>query len=240
MPARTQPASLPPNYELCNTRRHVQRALSILSSFPLVILDCEGKNLGQSDGALSLLCLGTPVADDSQHIFVFDMCTLTRCPRSRGALASFLERGPIKIVWDGRMDAIEIFAALGIPLTSVIDLQVVEVVARGAVLGEQDLEREERLALHQFGYRFVDENRAVMRGLHVVRGLQNCIEFYHPDLRIEKDRVCPSSVHSARQRTHRADGQTLSWRCTRLARVTAGWSVRFRRTCCSTPRTTSG
>ena len=175
-------------YELCTTRKHVHRALSILSVFPLVVLDCEGRSLGQADGALSLLCLGTPVAGDSQHVFLFDMQALAPCPRSRGAIAAFLERGPIKVCWDGRMDAIEIFHSFGIPLTGVLDLQVVEVVARQSVLGEKDREREGRLAKHKFGYRFVEEHRSRMGGLHVVRGLQNCIEFYHPDLHVEKDR----------------------------------------------------
>ncbi|KAI0031874.1 hypothetical protein K488DRAFT_29570, partial [Vararia minispora EC-137] len=174
-------------YELCSTRRQVLRALSILSNYPLVILDCEGKDLGHAGGALSLLCLGTPVAGPTQHIFLFDMPALAPCPRARGALAAFLERGPLKVVWDGRMDAVEIHAALGIPLTRVLDLQVAEVVARGAVLGEQDEEREARLARHQFGWRFVEAHRTAMRGLHVVRGLQNCVEFYHPDLKVEKD-----------------------------------------------------
>jgi exonuclease 3'-5' domain-containing protein 1 len=196
MPARL---SAPINllYEYCTTRKHVYKAISVLSSFPFVILDCEGKSLGQEDGELSLLCLGTPVADETQSIFVFDMLALSSCPRSRGLLSAFLERGPVKVVWDGRMDAIEIYATLGIPLTRILDLQVVEVVARGAVLGEQDSEREERLARHQFGYYFVKEHRARMRNLHVVRGLQNCIEFYHPDLGIEKDSTCFLVVRSS-------------------------------------------
>ncbi|KZV68869.1 hypothetical protein PENSPDRAFT_504361 [Peniophora sp. CONT] len=200
MPAPVSPFRAP--YELCTTRKHVHRALSILSGFPLVVLDCEGRSLGQSDGTLSLLCLGTPVAGDSQHVFLFDMQALAPCPRSRGAIAAFLERGPIKVCWDGRMDAIEIFHSFGIPLTGVLDLQVVEVVARQTVLGEKNQEREERLAKHKFGYRFVEEHRARMGGLHVVRGLQNCVEFYHPDLHIEKD----ASVVEMHQ-----NGETHRW-----------------------------
>ncbi|KAA1472710.1 hypothetical protein DENSPDRAFT_821722 [Dentipellis sp. KUC8613] len=177
-----------PSFTTCTTRADVARAVNILSQHPFVVLDTEGKSIGTIDGELSLLCLGTPVPGPEQQIFVMDMVILRTVPRALSALKTFLERpGIVKIVFDGRMDSVELFYALGVSLNKVLDLQVAEVLARQHVLKESERRRHERLAHGGFGFRLVRINQAAMEGLHVVSGMQKLLEELHMDKIVQKD-----------------------------------------------------
>jgi len=165
----------------------------VLSEYPWVILDCEGQDLGDIDGELSLVCLGTPVIDASLRVFIIDILAIRSSPPAINDLRQFLSGGIIKVVWDGRMDSIEIFAALHVRLDKVLDLQVAEVISRKTVRGETDRQRTERLAQGRFGFRVVRENRETFRDLHLVVGMQRCLEEQKLDIGVEKDGTCPSS-----------------------------------------------
>ena len=137
------------------------------------------------DGALSLICVGTAFA---QFVFLFDVVALTRYDLQ--PLLSFLGGKVMKVVWDGRMDFIELWSTYNISIgKNVCDLQVAEVLSRGNFRGERDDERVSRLAMY-FGPQ-VWENPMQFVGIHKVVGLQQCLEENGYRGLVGKDRKSP-------------------------------------------------
>ncbi|KAA1472690.1 hypothetical protein DENSPDRAFT_196867 [Dentipellis sp. KUC8613] len=177
-----------PRFTVCATWASVTDAVDVLLRYPYVALDTEGQSIGTIGGALSLLCLGTPVPGPSQQIFVMDMVALRTVPGALKTLRSFLELPFIvKIVFDGRMDSVELFHTLEVSLTNVLDLQVAEVLARRTIRGESDRQRHERLARGGFGFRVVRVYRTSLEGLHMVSGMQRLLEDLGMDNIVQKD-----------------------------------------------------
>ncbi|CAL1710956.1 unnamed protein product [Somion occarium] len=162
------------NYTFCYTPESFDYAMSILSRSSFLILDCEGNNLGRAKGSISLICVGTPLAE---QIFLIDTLSPSLSP---GHLENLwqLFRDPriIKVVWDGRMDFLEIWSTFGVPLQGVLDLQVVEVVSRFTMRGEGEMERLERLTRSGFSRIAVFNYRLQYTGLNALIGLQRCCE----------------------------------------------------------------
>jgi exonuclease 3'-5' domain-containing protein 1 len=126
--------------------------------------------LGMEGGALSLLCVGSAFA---RHIFLFDSVRLTRLQLD--PLLCLLGGKVIKVVWDGRMDFIEIWTTYKVGIArKVCDLQVAEVLSRKKFRGEGEKERLRRLS-HYFGDK-VWKARDRYAGIHKVIGLQQCLE----------------------------------------------------------------
>ena len=122
------------------------------------------------DGALSLICVGTAFA---QFIFLFDVLALTRYDLQ--PLLSFLGSKVMKVVWDGRMDFIELWSTFNVSIgKNVCDLQVAEVLSRSSFRGERDDERLSRLVTY-FGPQ-VWNDPLQFAGIHRVVGLQKCLE----------------------------------------------------------------
>ena len=72
-------------YTLCTTPAAVTDAVAVLLLSEYLVLDCEGKDIGRTDGLLSIICIGTARAE---HIFAFDTLSLTR---SEPAMAPLLD-----------------------------------------------------------------------------------------------------------------------------------------------------
>lgn len=122
------------------------------------------------DGALSLICVGTAFA---QFIFLFDVLTLTRYDLQ--PLLSFLGSKVMKVVWDGRMDYLELWSTYNLSIDrNVCDLQVAEVLSRSSFRAEREDERLSRLVTY-FGPQ-VWKNPSQFAGIHRVVGLQQCLE----------------------------------------------------------------
>lgn len=122
------------------------------------------------DGAMSLICVGSAYA---RYIFVFDVVQLARSDLN--PLLSFLAGKVIKVVWDGRMDFIEVWTTYGVNIAkNVCDLQVAEVLTRSKFRGEGEDERLGRLA-NFFGAE-VWKSKERFAGIHKVVGLQQCLE----------------------------------------------------------------
>jgi exonuclease 3'-5' domain-containing protein 1 len=119
---------------------------------------------------LSLICVGTAFA---QFIFLFDVLTLTRYDLQ--PLLNFLGSKVMKVVWDGRMDFIELLSTYNVSIgRNVCDLQVAEVLSRSIFRGERDDERLSRLVTY-FGPQ-VWKSPSQFAGIHRVVGLQQCLE----------------------------------------------------------------
>jgi len=124
----------------------------------------------EDGGALSLICVGSAFA---RYIFLFDVVCLTRFDLQ--PLLSLLAGKVIKVVWDGRMDFIEILTTYGVGIAkNVCDLQVAEVLSRSKFRGEGENDRLGRLAKY-FGTD-VWKSRDRYAGMHKIIGLQQCLE----------------------------------------------------------------
>lgn len=170
-PAYKTQAPVPLNYLYCDSPATYASAVWILRNAPYLILDCEGNNLGRAGGCVTLICVGTPFAE---HIFLFDLLSTIITPRDVYSLLQLLaDPGLLKVVWDGRMDYLEILSSYGIMLEGVLDLQVVEVASRTSVRGEGELDRLERLRRSYLSHSSVKRVEQC-RDLHAVIGLQRC------------------------------------------------------------------
>jgi len=117
-------------YIYCNTeaslnqlRIHFTSLAKATTTVP-VFLDCEGRDLGRTDGKLCLVQLGL-----EEVIYLVDVI---ECPLSLTTLKMVLENPKFeKIVWDGRSDYAELWHGHGISLNPVLDLQLVRVYESG-------------------------------------------------------------------------------------------------------------
>ncbi|KZV68870.1 hypothetical protein PENSPDRAFT_581778 [Peniophora sp. CONT] len=186
------------NYTLCVNVPGALSAIGDLSRYPLVLLDCEGKTIGKVNGVLSLLCIGTPETSASQRIYVFDVPALKYTP-AQSAIAAFLARQDIvKVVWDGRMDFLELHEVFGVDTARMLDLQIVEVLGRERVLCETDQMRLARLA-NVFGDVAYDEGCSeLFRDMHVIMGMKQAMQTYAPDIPMQKD-AAVEEIHKRNQ-----------------------------------------
>ncbi|KAI8968699.1 ribonuclease H-like domain-containing protein [Trametes punicea] len=166
-----------PNIAYCTTYDDVLHAASTLSRFPVLIVDCEGHNLGMPDGALSILTISDSLAE---NVFLIDVLALpTATDPSLAALLALLSDASVtKVFWDGRGDALELAAAYrGLRIAGVLDLQLVEVASRKASGRETDAMR---LSDFKRGYFWrlqqdIQSNPSSFNGIHRLGGLAHVV-----------------------------------------------------------------
>jgi exonuclease 3'-5' domain-containing protein 1 len=160
---------MPISYTFCATVDEVANSLQTLSKTELLIVDCEGRDLGTRDGALSTISVGTEQYSD---IFVYDAVELDRV-----ALLPVLEllSNPkiIKVFWDGRMDFSEIFHSYRKRVENVLDMQIVEIMSRES-RGETELNRQARIKTLLRPSR-VFPWREEYEDIIIVVGMKNCL-----------------------------------------------------------------
>lgn len=160
-------------YSYCTTKDSVTEAVVKLRRSPYLILDTEGRDIGSLDGALSLIAVGTA---NASHIFLFDVVDALSQNDIQPLLDLFADDTYMKLMWDGRQDYVELKESYGYELVNVLDLQIAELVSRWLIRGEGERERTVRIQKLFFGFRPVRENPKAFEGLHVVTGMQRCIE----------------------------------------------------------------
>ncbi|KAH8103371.1 ribonuclease H-like domain-containing protein [Cristinia sonorae] len=161
-------------YLICNTAADCHLAYQILYRASFLILDCEGNNLGRAGGCVTLICVGTPLAE---NIFLFDTLSPALSPRDLDPLWQLFSSPLIlKIVWDGRMDYLELWSSYKVRLEGVLDLQVAEVVSRVTMRGEGEEHRLGRLANSYFSKNAVQKHGEQYEGINVLIGLQQCCQ----------------------------------------------------------------
>ena len=192
MSIATMSTAHPPLYIFCSTPTAVTDAIAVIAQSGYLVLDCEGKSIGDKDGVLSLLCIGTA---HSEHIFIFDTLALTYAEPAMAPLLNILQSEMVcKIVWDGRQDFLEIMHNYGVTLGGVLDLQLAEVTSRSSVRGENDRQRLLRLSSGYLSYRLVREKKKELGGIHLVIGLQKCLEQTQLKNTVGKDGECEFSI----------------------------------------------
>ncbi|CAL1709437.1 unnamed protein product [Somion occarium] len=153
-------------------------AAILLSQSPYLVVDCEGRDIGRSNGQLSLLAIGTARAE---HVFLFDVLNIRDATEpSLSALLSLLSEASIpKIMWDGRCDYLEILLLYGVQMKEIWDLQVAEIASQ-ALRGEGESKRMAELA-HRGGYtwKVVSRESHLFQGIYMVNGLAGIARKFH-------------------------------------------------------------
>jgi len=165
----------PTRYTFCNNVPSVAYASRVLSQSPVLVIDCEGRNIGGLDGVLSLMCIGT---ERAEYVFVFDVLALrVYGPHMRPLLNVLLNPFVKKVMWDCRNDFLEIFSEYGVALQSIVDLQLAEIQARLTVKKEKEFNRMSRLAAggKRLPLRLIKQNPELFCGVHSLKGMDACI-----------------------------------------------------------------
>ncbi|KAH8102260.1 ribonuclease H-like domain-containing protein [Cristinia sonorae] len=182
-----KPAPLEVKYTFVQNYNQLPKVISRLSSSSHILIDCEGQNIGTPTGILSLISVGTA---DSKDIFVIDVLRVRdrTHPQVQRFLRLLEDPSVLKVIWDGRMDHVEIFMTFGVKIRGVLDLQVVEVMSREGVRGERDYQRRGRFR-KMFGNGALKDStlRPLMRDFHAVTGLQGIVNQEKIVMNLAKD-----------------------------------------------------
>jgi exonuclease 3'-5' domain-containing protein 1 len=188
-----------PHYVLVSTTEAIEQAVAALASSGYLIVDCEARELGMVGGALSLISIGTARAE---QVFLFDALSPALAPGSAGASAvlGLLERiTKPKVVWDGRMDYVELLATYGIRMQNVLDLQLVEVItARTLLQGYDEQKRLNRLLRFFPSVKVFGRQYSRFPDIHLLAGLSSCIREYKLGDGLQKNRESMTSSLSIR------------------------------------------
>ncbi|KAE9390104.1 hypothetical protein BT96DRAFT_355251 [Gymnopus androsaceus JB14] len=149
------------SWSLCNSEETLDEALNgLLSSCRIVALDCEGDDLGRSEGTLSLICMRT-ISPATSNTVVIDVLAFSRGSSSLKRFFALIESESIqKIVFDGRMDFCAFFYEYGVHMKNVLDMQLADV--------EHRISPEQTMNPRQFSYRSPGE-------VHMLTGMASCL-----------------------------------------------------------------
>lgn len=185
-------------YTLCSTYDSVASAVAVLSRSPVLILDCEAKEIGRTSGVLSVISISDA---DARNIFLVDALALPdrRHPAMRVFLELLAREDVTKVMWDGRSDAVELRETYGVALGGVLDLQLIEVVSREQVRGETDRDRRRYLANGFFKHMQQDmlRNPAAYDGIYRIVGMNTCLRFRGIPDRKDGAILPPSATHAS-------------------------------------------
>ncbi|CAG7852262.1 SubName: Full=Uncharacterized protein {ECO:0000313/EMBL:CCA74328.1} [Serendipita indica DSM 11827] len=130
------------SYQLCNTLETLSIALKHLSTAKTVYLDCEGQDLGDQGGILSILSLGCVTSTSevknsaTLSIFLIDVPAFQTYTHQANpsplvpVFAILTSKEVLKVGFDLRMDASELRHGHDVVITHVLDLQIVDLMCR--------------------------------------------------------------------------------------------------------------
>ncbi|KAI6112302.1 ribonuclease H-like domain-containing protein [Pisolithus croceorrhizus] len=163
------------DYVYCNDLLSVEYATHTLADSPVLIIDCEGRNIGALGGALSLICIGT---ERAEQIFVFDVPALKPFKLHLQPLFRTLANSAVKkVMWDCRNDFLEIQSEYNVTMTGIVDLQLAEIRARTTVKKEGDFRRKWRFTRgsRPVPLQSIDQNPELFFEVHRLQGMHACI-----------------------------------------------------------------
>ncbi|OCB88709.1 hypothetical protein A7U60_g4184 [Sanghuangporus baumii] len=166
-------------FTLCTTAESISLALEKLLDAEYVFLDCEGRDLGCAPGALSLISIGTPHAAE---VYLFDVLALPQDSLQLlfNSILSLTPsaRAKTKVVWDGRMDYVELFYSHSCPIENVLDLQLIDVLSR-AKRGETEHRRLCRFVRRTFPMSEV--RKLQLEEVYVLNGMDDAMREHKID-----------------------------------------------------------
>lgn len=159
------------SYILCADNQNLAEAISAIESSSAIILDCEGKNLGQEGGSLSLITLRT-IAPGPPKTYLIDTISLAQ-DKLKPIFDIIQSSSPTKVVFDGRMDFSALYHRYNISMGGVLDLQLADIHSR-SLRGETQDRQLRRLSpfLHIDA---VLGQRSSYIALHKLCGLEQCV-----------------------------------------------------------------
>ncbi|RPD70646.1 hypothetical protein L226DRAFT_222551 [Lentinus tigrinus ALCF2SS1-7] len=167
----------PQYYSLCSTYESIAVAVTALSNASILVVDCEARDIARTTGVLSIVSISDV---DARSVFLIDALALQdpSHPAFKPLFDLLENQAVMKLMWDGRADAIELRETYGVELRGVLDLQLVEVVSRPSVRGETDAVRRQRLSRGYFREMQMDisRNPAEFEGIHQVCGIDTCLK----------------------------------------------------------------
>lgn len=178
-------------YTYVETYDQLAEAVLVLSRSPYLVVDCEGYDVGQPGGKLSLLAIGTA---QSRDLFVIDVLNIKDKEEiSVVALLALLTDETIpKVMWDGRGDYVEIIDWYGIQMRGIWDLQVAEVASR-ALRHETESRRLGRIVYRTgCGWKVLRKNPGLFDDIHLIDGLGGVVAFHHIGENLAKDSMYTS------------------------------------------------
>jgi exonuclease 3'-5' domain-containing protein 1 len=156
----------------CNTAAILTAALPVLQGCNTLILDCEGPQLGQCGGSLSLITLRT-TAPSPIRTYIIDVVSLPRTALE--PVFDILRSSNVcKVLFDGRMDYSALYHGYGVELHNLLDVQLVDVASRQA-RGEGQTAQFRRLQTYLPRINF-NSNLEAYRQVHKLSGLNQCAE----------------------------------------------------------------
>lgn len=182
------------DYVWCDDERSLEDAIDSIKLCSEVILDCEGQDLGQKGGSLSLISFRT-IGFKAPKTYLIDAVSLDK-NTLRPVFDIIQSRSsPTKIMFDGRMDYSELFHGHGTPIRNVLDLQLADIYSR-----RQRGEGEERQLLRLSPYLRRGEvvgQRNCYTQVQKLCSLQQCISEHGVNSGIQNDdtsgQSCPST-----------------------------------------------
>ncbi len=155
---------------LCDTSSKCEEALPVLQSSPILILDCEGQDLGVVGGSLSIITLRTTTSNPQTYLIDVKSLSTVTLNEVFDLLSSVKVQ---KIVFDGRADFSAFYHEYGVELYNVLDMQLVDIKSREA-RGENSEEQLKRLC-GAFAPREVWKNRDLYEQVHKLSSLEKCL-----------------------------------------------------------------
>jgi len=165
---------------LCDNEKSVKEAVRSLDQASCVFLDCEGRDLGTRDGALSIVSLGSPLTDT---VYLIDVVSLS--PDLNQLIFDLLENNDLrKVVWDGRMDFAELFFGHSTAIdANVLDLQLVDITSRSS-RGESEYKRKQRMCT---GFPWRETRKLLLEGMHALNSLDRALREHGVTNAAQKD-----------------------------------------------------
>lgn len=162
---------LPTDYVFCDNEASLQIALTaIQATSQNIILDCEGLNLGQQGGTLSLITLRTTGL--APQIFIIDVIGIGITPLR--PLFDLLESPALhKVVFDGRMDYSALYHEHGVTLDGLLDLQLADIQSR--TLRGEDMNNQLRRLSPYLYKREISSQRTSYTSVQKLSGLGQCM-----------------------------------------------------------------
>lgn len=159
------------DYILCVDDRSFEDAIDAIKSSSVLILDCEGENLGRQGSSLSIISLRT-IDSESSKTYLFDAISITN-DTLRPLFDILQSHSVTKIVFDGRMDFSELYHGRGVDLRNVLDLQLIDVDSRRQ-RGEDEDEQLGRLSPYLHRREIMGQAGSYSK-VHKLCGLEQCL-----------------------------------------------------------------
>jgi exonuclease 3'-5' domain-containing protein 1 len=160
-----------PDYVLCADKDALHDVIETIQSSPVIILDCEGDDLGQKGGSLSLISIKVTETDGCGY-YLIDAISISK-DDLQPLFDILASSSTTKVLFDGRMDFAELYHTYGVTLRGVLDLQLADVASRSTE-GEDEDAQLARLSpfLHR---REVSSQNSSYTQVHMLSGLDKCI-----------------------------------------------------------------